>query len=94
MNDLCRFSDTCQQTLVILSRRFRYPETRTDRAPGGLYPTPSNTNPVPSATNRSGITSISRARSVCWTSYRVPATTLKESLMLKASGILFVLNSM
>jgi hypothetical protein len=47
-----------------------------------MVPAPANTMVLPSATNRNGITSISRARSVCWTSQRVPATTLKESLML------------
>jgi hypothetical protein len=61
---LDRIPSTYQQMLVILSRP----------VPVTPYPTPTKTNPVPSRENRNGITSISRARSVCWTSQRVPAT--------------------
>ncbi len=41
MKHLCRFSDTCQETLVTLSTRFGYIGNRTERTPGSLYPGPN-----------------------------------------------------
>lgn len=72
MNDLCRFSDTYQETLVSLSRRSGCTGGRTGLTLDGLYPTPATTIPAPWRVKVSGMTSTSPKLSVCPTS-RIPA---------------------
>lgn len=56
-------------------------------------PAPTNTMALPNPSNRNGTTSISPTPSLCCPSHPIPATTLKESLILSVSGTLFVRSS-